>query len=388
MSGRVRSAAVAAAVAVSSVTVVSAGALAGTARPAGAHAGTADGSRPFVTGIEPAVPGLAATAVFAGSWQVSLSAVGGEDVAVLDDIGRPFLRVGRHGVEGDYGAAAWYTSAVAPNASGVVRLPDGVGPTTAPDWRPVFRGTSWAWFDPRIRSAPGAITPDLVKKDVPVRLGDFSIPLVVGERPARITGSVEFEPPRGRYVHRLESPSRPAPGVEVGLLEGQAVPTVTIRNESGRPVVVLGTDGEPFLRAAAAVEANLASPTWVQVGRALGRTPKGVADPAAPPQWEPIGEGHLMSWSDFRSRPPDSEPQLPPKATRPVEVRRWTIPLLIGNQAVEISGVTDFEPFRAATRDHAGGTALRAGTVAAAALLAAAAFTFGVFRRRGSRSLR
>lgn len=367
-------------------TVLAAGVAAGMPHPAGAHAGTADGSRPYVTGIDPAVPGFAATAVFAGSWQVSLSDVSGEDVAVLDDANRPFLRIGRDGVEADYGAAAWYTSAVVPNASGVVRLPDGVGPHTAAAWRPVFRGTSWAWFDPRIRSAPGAVTPDMVKNAVPVRLADFAIPLLVGGRPARITGYVEFEPPRGRYVHRLEGGSRPVPGVDVGLLGGQAVPTVTIRNESGRPLVVLGAGGEPFLRVAEAVEANLASPTWVQVGRALGRTPNAVADPAAPPQWETISEGHLASWADFRSRPPDSEPRLPPSAARSIEVRRWSIPVRIGDQTAEISGVTDFEPFRAAARSHGGSTWLRAGTFAAVAVLAAAGF--GVFRRRGSRSPR
>ena len=354
--------------------------------PAGAHVGTADGSRPFVTGIDPAVSGLAATAVFAGTWQVSLSDVGGEDVSVLDDTNRPFLRFHGAGVEGDYGAPAWYTSAVAPNASGIVRLPDGVGPASPPEWRPVSRGTTWAWSDPRIRSAPGAVTPDIVRRAVPIRLDDFSIPLLVGGRPVRITGSVEYEPPRGRYVHRLQGSARPAPGVEIGLLEGQAVPTVTIRNESGQPVTVLGADGEPFLRVSENVEANTASPTWVQVGRALGRTPKTVADPAAAPQWEMIGEGHLASWADFRSRPPDSEPQVPASAARAVEVRRWAIPLRIGPQPATIAGVTDFEPFGAPTRSHPRETWLRVGTVGAATLIAAGAF--GWLRRRGSRSLR
>lgn len=369
------------------VATASVAAAATAAQPVDAHVGSADGSRPFVSGIDPAVPGLAATAVFAGTWQVSLSDVSGTDVAVLDDAGRPFVRLGRNGVEGDYGAPAWYTTAVAPIGPGIVRIPDGVGPASPPDWRPVSRTPSWAWFDPRLRSQPGAVTPDMIRNAVPVRLADFVLPLLVAGRPVRITGSIQFEPARGRYVHHLQSPPRPAPGVEVGLLEGQAEPTITVRNESGQPVTVLGADGEPFLRVDGAVEANAVSPTWVQVARALGRTPKTVADADAPPRWETIAEGHLASWADFRSRPPDSEPQLPPSATHAVEVRRWTIPLRIGDRAVEITGVTDFEPGRAAARSSGGGTGLRAGVMAAAVVVAAAALAVGL-RRRDSRSLR
>ena len=315
--------------------------------PVGAHAGTADGSRPFVTGLEPALPGIAVSAVFAGDWQVSLSVVNGETVSVLDESGRPFLRIGRDGVEGDHGAPSWFTTAVAPKGPGLVKLPEGVGPDTPPDWRFVSRSTSWDWFDPRIRTAPGLVTPDLIRQAVPARLADFSIPLRVGPLPAQIQGYLEFEPPKGNYRHRLLSPERPGPGVEVGLLAGQAVPTLKVRNDSGREVTVLGTDREPFLRSGSGVEANLASPTWVQIGRALGRTPKAVADPAAEPRWERIAEGQLMSWTDFRSRPPDTEPPAAVlRSGRAVEVRRWTIPLRLGSQAAEISGVTEFEPFR------------------------------------------
>jgi hypothetical protein len=357
--------------------------LAVSAPPVGAHAGNADGSRPFVTGVDPALPGIAATAVFAGSWQISLTVTSAADVSVLDDDDRAFLRIVRSGVDGDYGAPAWYTSAIAPNASGVVRLPDGIGSGSAPDWRPVSRARAWAWFDPRISAGSGAVSPDMVAKAVPVRLRDFDIPLLVGDTPAHIKGYLEFEPPRGRYVHRLLSPTRPAPGVEIGLLAGQAVPTLTVRNDAADPVTVLGADGEPFLRVGVNVEANLASPSWVQVGRALGRTPRAVADPTAQPQWDQISEGHLLSWADFRSRPPDTEPAA--ATAHAVEVRRWTIPVRIGAQPMEIKGATTFEPFRPPS--HQPGVN---GLAAAAGVLGAAvAVTAGVMlRRRGSRSLR
>ncbi len=63
--------------------------------PAEAHAGAADGTRPFVTGLDPPVPGVAASVIFAGDWQVNLLVVGGDDVSVLDDSGRAFIRIGR-----------------------------------------------------------------------------------------------------------------------------------------------------------------------------------------------------------------------------------------------------------------------------------------------------
>ncbi len=353
-----------------------------------AHAGTADGSRPVISNVDPALPGIAATAVFAGEWQVTLSVVSGEGVAVLDENGRPFLRFGPGGVEGDYAAPAWHRSAVVPKLPGL-RLPDGVRDDGAPDWRLVTRSTSWAWFDPRIKSEPGLVTPAMIEAGVPARLREFSIPLQVGGRSAHIRGYLEFEPPRGRYRHTLLSAPRPAPGIEIGLLEGQTVPTLTLRNDSAEPVTVLGGDGEPFLRVAGAVEANLASPSWVQIGRALGRTPNGVADPAAEPRWERIGEGRLTSWPDFRSRPPDAEPQITGvKPGGAIEVKRWSIPLRIGTLASEVKGVTAFEPNLPPSRRP--GPAGLAAAAAGLMVLVAAALILGAsrVRRRGSRSPR
>lgn len=357
---------------------------------AGAHAGAADGTRPFVTGLDPPTPGLAASVIFAGDWQVSLLAVGSDEISVLDDTGRPFIRIGASGVEGDYGAPAWYSSAVASNASGIVRLPDGVSAASPPDWRPVSRARAWAWYDARIKGEPGGVTPDIIRNAAPVRLKDFSIPLLAGGRPVAVKGYIEFEPPRGRYVHRLTSETQAAPGVEVGLLGGQAVPTLTVRNDSAETVTVLGADGEPFLRISETVDANLTSPTWTQVGRALGRTPRTVADPAAPPQWERISEGRLASWADFRSRPPDAEPQI--TSGGPIDVKRWTIPLRIGERPVELTGVTAFEPLRppghGSDDDRSNLVAVAAGIGGVLLLAGTAANSVVRLRRRGSRSLR
>ena len=134
---------------------------------------------------------------------------------------------------------------------------------------------------------------------------------------------------------------------------------------------MLGADGEPFLRlSGAAVDANLASPTWSQVGRALGRLPKVPADAGAPPQWDRVSDGRLASWADFRSRPPDTEPQI--RSDGPIDVKRWTIPLRIGERPVEITGVTAFEPLRPPGR---GSDTNRSNLVAVAAGIRGSAVT-------------
>lgn len=377
--------------ALATVIAVTAAALAPTPG-ANAHGGSADGTRPFVTGVVPATAGLAASVIFAGDWQVNLLTVGGDDVSVLDDTGRPFLRFGPAGVEGDFGAPAWYGSAVVSDAAGVVKLPDGISPTSPPDWRPVNRARAWAWYDRRLKGDPGAVTPQMIKDGVPVRLRDFTIPLLVGGRPTAIQGTIEFEPPRGRYVHRLTSAPQPAPGVAVDLLGGRAVPTLTLRNDSADTVTVLGADNEPFLRISRTVEANDNSPTWTQIARTLGRTPRAASDATAQPRWERISEGHLASWSDYRSRPPDTEPQI--DADQPLEVKRWAIPVRIGERKAAITGVTSFEPRRSSDSGPPGqasdGTSSNRMAVAAGigGLLLLAGSALSWLRRRGSRSLR
>jgi hypothetical protein len=355
---------------------------------AGGHAGTADGTRPFVTGVDPVTPGLAASVVFVGDWQINLLTVGSDEISVLDDSGRPFIRIGETGVEADFGAPAWYASAVLSDAGGAVRLPDDVGTASPPDWRPVNRARAWAWYDRRIKGDPGAVTPQMIRTGVPVRLGDFAIPLLVGGRPTAIRGTIEFEPPRGRYIHRLTSAPAPAPGVAVDLLGGRTVPTVTVENDSADTVTVFGADNEPFLRIDRTVEANITSPTWTQVARTLGRTPKTASDATAQPQWERISDGRLASWSDYRSRPPDTEPQV--VSDQPIDVKRWTIPVRIGQRDFGITGVTSFEPLRppghGSDSDRSNLVAVAAGI--AGLLLLTGTAVRSVVRRRGSRSLR
>jgi hypothetical protein len=113
-----------------------------------------------------------------------------------------------------------------------------------------------------------------------------------------------------------------------------------------------------------------------------------VEDPAAPPQWERISDGRLASWADFRSRPPDTEPQI--GSAGPIDVKRWTIPLRIGERPVELTGVTAFEPLRPPGHgsDSNGSNLVAVAAGIGGVLLLAGTGARSVFRRRGSRSLR
>jgi len=194
--------------------------------PVRGHGGGAAAVRPVVTGLEPAQPGVAATAVFTGEWQVRVTNLSAEELTVLDPAGRPYLRIGPHGVDADYGAPAWYRAAT----TGAERLPTGVADGSPPDWRRVSVRPEWSWFDPAIRAEPGLVSDRVVNLGVASRLRDWEIGVRVGDAPARLTGRLDYEPASGIYRHRITSPETPVAGVTLGLLAGQAIPVVTVEN--------------------------------------------------------------------------------------------------------------------------------------------------------------
>ncbi|MEV4136159.1 hypothetical protein AB0J72_28815 [Dactylosporangium sp. NPDC049742] len=115
------------------------------------------------------------------------------------------------------------------------------------------------------------------------------------------------------YVVRVDSVSEP--GVTVRAVEGGA--RLELRSASDRTVVVLGMQGEPFLRISGdGVAENRGSPTWA-ASRSLTGTVKGAA--SAAPQWHQVSRQRTVRWHDERAR------ELPARA--------WSVPL-------EIDGTT------------------------------------------------
>jgi hypothetical protein len=342
--------------------------------PAQAH-GNGPPARPLITAVEPAGAAVTATVVFLENWRIELTSTSRETVSVVDGGGRPFLRFGPAGVEADFGARAWFESNLI--RAGRVVAKD-LKPGSPADWRQVSSRPVWSWLDTRIRPEEGLFTPEVLRSTRPVPLRDFEIPLKVGERPGRITGRLEFEPPAGQHRHTILSGSEPFPGLRIGKLEGTVAPTLTVENRTGATVTILGASGEPMARMRGqVVEANLLSPSWVPIGQTTGQVPMVAADPGAPPRWERIFDGFRWSWPDFRNRPPDAE--LPPLSLSrhgTVTVKRWEIPIEVGSRRIAIRGMTEVLPVaRAATPVRASG-----GPEAAIAGLLVAAAAFGLFR--------
>jgi hypothetical protein len=299
-----------------------------------------------VSTVEPHT-GISVHVVFVENWRIKITSTSKETVSALDPDGRPFLRFSPAGVEADYGARAWHDANVfTSRQSTTVDSP--------PEWRPVSRTPTWSWFDPRIRPEQGLLTQKILRANVPARLRDFEIPIRVGDQPGRITGYLRYEPPTGTFRHTILSGSRPVAGLQVGGILGQAVPTLTLDNQTGKTVTILGRDGEPFARVGEGfVDANQASPTWVEVGQSLGFVPTAVSDTSTAPQWKRIFEGRRWSWPDFRSGPPELPSPFVADTLakrRSVVVKRWAVPLQVGSRRLDIRGITEFVPLTATTK--------------------------------------
>ncbi len=121
------------------------------------------------------------------------------------------------------------------------------------------------------------------------------------------------------YVVTVDTVSEP--GVTVRAVEGGA--RLELRSDSTRTVVVLGLQGEPFLRVGPdGVAGNRRSPTWSASRSLTGRAaPEGSdqAAAAAEPDWRRVSRQRTVRWHDERAR------ELPARA--------WSVPL-------EVDGTT------------------------------------------------
>lgn len=131
----------------------------------------------------------------------------------------------------------------------------------------------------------------------------------------------------------------------MGLVAAGVVPAVRIENAAAEPVTLIGKAGEPFARIGADVEVNLRSPTWLEIAQSRGQVPTVAADATAEPLWRLVLNGPRWSWPEFRGRPPDTEPSSDvATGEAPAVVKRWSVPLLIGDRPIEVRGVTEFVP--------------------------------------------
>ncbi|GAB3858325.1 hypothetical protein ACFPIJ_19150 [Dactylosporangium cerinum] len=118
------------------------------------------------------------------------------------------------------------------------------------------------------------------------------------------------------YVVRVDSVS--VPGVTVRAVEGGA--RLELRSTTDRTVVVLGLQGEPFLRVDRdGVAENRRSPTWSASRSLTGRAARTGETGSSDPAWRRVSAQRTVRWHDERAR------ELPARA--------WSVPL-------EVDGTT------------------------------------------------
>jgi hypothetical protein len=159
------------------------------------------------------------------------------------------------------------------------------------------------------------------------------------------------------------------PGLEVRLLDlGRRVELV---NNSPTEIVVLGYDGEPYLRIGPkGVYQNERSPaTYVNKVAPAGSTttlpPQ--ADATATPSWTKISDGHSARWRDRRTRWEGKAPPAVRHAPRSDHVvSQWTLPLTRGGTPLSVAGQITYVPGPSVVPWVVLAVALAAGTIALA----------------------
>jgi hypothetical protein len=246
----------------------------------------------------------------------------GEVLEVLDADGRPFLRIGRDGVEGDLAATAFHVTANP--AAGTVSP---VGSDT-PRWIRLSTDPSWGWFDHRIHPEQVAVGKT------------WEVPLRLGGRPLTVRGHLERRSVTGTFGAALLGKGPAITGVDVQVVPGR-LPAVFLRSK-GPTVTVLGGDGEPFLRIGPdGAHANIKSPSWVQHLRAQGAEPDVPADADADPVFEQVSASSSFTWLESRGLYAGEPPGAASKAVRLVT---WSVPLEVDGVTAVIEGETTWTP--------------------------------------------
>jgi hypothetical protein len=132
---------------------------------------------------------------------------------------------------------------------------------------------------------------------------------------------------------------RPVPGLRARVLDGDQ--TLWLAAPASLAVAVRGTLGEPLLRFdRAGVWLNLRSPTAQADGiDRLALRPS--ANPAAPPLWHRVSDGHTYTWHEHRLH------LLEPLArgrSSAGPIGPWAVPIVAGARRFSLGGVLDYRP--------------------------------------------
>jgi hypothetical protein len=150
------------------------------------------------------------------------------------------------------------------------------------------------------------------------------------------------------YRSQIDAVTPAEAGIRVRLLDlGNRIELV---DTGPAEVVVLGYQGEPYLRVGpAGVFENIRSPAHF-LNRVTGATTTNTtlprqADASAPPQWHKTGDGRSARWRDRRTRWADPAPpavRADPGSRHVMSV--WTIGLIAQDRPIQVSGRITYVP--------------------------------------------
>lgn len=309
-----------------------------------AHGEPRSDLRVVLDGVTPAVAGLRVQ-VFDDHLapQLVVENVTDRVLEILDDEGRPFVRIGPAGVQADATSVAWYRTL---NPGGAKTAPKAPEPGAKEPWRAVRPQHSWGWFDWRLQKDSVDVPDNLRRSAAAARVASWRIPARLGDQALQIHGHFLYQPrPAGIFQARLGKNTELAPFVKLTLSPGQP-PALLLENLGDDDVIVVGAHGEPFLRITAdGVDGNLASPTWQDLGRyrGLGEFAASAENEA---RWHRVSLAPRYSWLEPRAAAPAMGFNPQPQHPRSL-VKGWQVPLLVAGRLLTINGVVEWMPLPA-----------------------------------------
>jgi hypothetical protein len=166
----------------------------------------------------------------------------------------------------------------------------------------------------------------------------------VATAPAAWAHGDTTEPSATNYVSHITGLTTPIPGVTVRMVDAST--NIELRNDGPDDVIVLGYDGETYLRigpAGAFVNARSPTPSMNDPS-ALASTPT-TQVPTADPIWRPMGPQPVARWHDHRTHWMGSDaPPSGDQSMARVVTPYWTLPLEVGGQHVDVTGDVEWLP--------------------------------------------
>jgi hypothetical protein len=122
-----------------------------------------------------------------------------------------------------------------------------------------------------------------------------------------------------------------------------------VRNDTGREVVIMGYEGEPYLRfqADGDVLRNANSPaTYLNEDRYGGADVPASASKRATPRWEQVARGKAYDWHDHRIHWMSTIDPAKVREARdqPHHDFDWKVPGSVGGRPLAIAGSLDYQP--------------------------------------------